>query len=411
MTKILWFSNRGILNSKISGSGSWLFSMSHNLTKHYDVEILNITESTKVRSAVRRVEGNITEWTIPHYRLFNGLPSKNNIKQIVDIVKEYCPDVIHIWGVENYWGLLFSRGFLRNQNTLLEIQGVLFACSEYYRNCLYWKEFYSCQPFLKACYSYFYIYMQSLKFNKRLKFEKEILGSFNNISCQSNWTRHKVGFLASSASFNTSLRPIRPQFISASKWKSDVTSKNIFTIASAEPYKGLHITLKAIAVLKNRMPDVKLLVAGVSFKKINSGYLQYISDLVAHLGIQNNVVFLGSLSAQEIIETIYMSKCMVISSYVESYSAVFAESMYIGIPSVVSFSGAMTEFAKDGESVLYYTPGDYYQCADKIDILINNTSKAETISTNAMLLSGKNDELKVAENQMRIYKDLIAKKR
>ena len=71
----------------------------------------------------------------------------------------------------------------------------------------------------------------------------------------------------------------------------------------------------------------------------------------------------------------------------------------------------MTEFAKDGESVLYYAPGDYYQCADKIDILINNTSKAETISTNAMLLSGKNDELKVAENQMRIYKNVIAKKR
>jgi hypothetical protein len=119
--KVLWFSNRGILNSNISGSGSWLYSMSHNLINHYDLEIVNITESTTVKKVTCDVLGNITEWTIPNTSLIDGLPSKEIISEIQNIVSKSKPDIIHVCGVESFWGLLFSRGFITGYTTLLDL--------------------------------------------------------------------------------------------------------------------------------------------------------------------------------------------------------------------------------------------------------------------------------------------------
>ena len=405
--RVLWFSNRGILNSNISGSGSWLYSMSHNLTNHYDIEIVNITESSSIKNVTCDVLGNITEWTIPSSSLIDGLPSKEIISEIQNIVTKSKPDVIHIWGVENFWGLLFSRGYITGYTTLLEIQGLLFTCNEYYRNNLYWREFYRTQSFFKALYSFVYVYLQSIKFSRRLKHESEILSFFKNISYQSDWTHQKLKF-KTDAIYYHSLRPIRPQFFSADKWTQDEKSKNILTIASAEPYKGLHVTIKAIALLAKNNPDIKLLVAGVSLRKFNRGYLQYINDLVNRLGVQNKIEFLGSLNADELLQKIYYSRCLVISSFVESYSAVFAEAMCLGIPTVVSYSGAMTEFARNDESALFYTPGDFYQCAEKIERLMTNPDFANKISYNSTLLSVKNNDKKVAENQMSIYNKILS---
>lgn len=400
--KVLWFSNRGILNSNISGSGSWLYSMSQNLVKYHDVEMANITDSPSVKTIKEESVGRITEWTLPKERLANGLPSKRLIKEIEQIVHNYKPDIIHVWGVENYWGLLFSRGYICNYKTLLEIQGLLFSCSDFYRNNLYWREFYNTQPLLKACYSFAYVYFQSVKFNKRLKYENEILQHFANISYQSNWTRKKLEYKVNANLFY-SLRPIRPQFLRASKWQCPDCPINILTIASSEPYKGLHVTIKAIALLKNKYPEIKLSVAGVSLTKVNSGYIQYICDLIKHLKLEDTVELLGSLKADKLIEKMHSSSCLVISSFVESYSAVFAEAMCIGIPTVVAYSGAMPEFAQDGQSALFYTPGDHYQCAGKIGTILSDSDLAISISRNEVKLAIKNDELDVANTQMLIY--------
>lgn len=404
--KILWFSNRGIIDSNISGSGSWLYSMSQNLTYIQDVEIVNITEATNIHRITEAKSGNIHEWTLPKTKLNDGLPSQKIIDDIVKIVDSCQPDLIHIWGVENYWGLLFSRGYIKHKYVLLEIQGLLFACNDYYRNSLYWHEHISVQPLPNAIYSFVYIYLQSIKFSRRLKFEKEILRYFQHISYQSSWTCQKLE-LVSKAKLYYSLRPIRPQFLESPKWSLHNSSASVLTIASAEPYKGLHITLKAFALVLRNFPDITLCIAGVNIKDLRRGYIKYIFDLVGNLGIEKNVTFVGSLAANQLIETMRISRCMVISSYVESYSAVFAEAMCIGIPTVVSFSGAMSEFAINNESALYYTPGDYYQCAHKICKLLSCDNLAETISVNSIKLSKKNDAIKVAQNQMDIYHKVL----
>ena len=49
------------------------------------------------------------------------------------------PDIIHIWGVESYWGLLTARGFVRG-NVLLEIQGIRETCARVFYGGLSWPE-------------------------------------------------------------------------------------------------------------------------------------------------------------------------------------------------------------------------------------------------------------------------------
>ena len=119
--KILWFSN-GILSKNSSkGSGSWLHAMRDLIAG--EVELVNITNG-----AVPQIESNvgngIKEYILPNWKLINGIPSEKNIKKIDDIVRTEHPDVIHIWGIERYWALLFSRKLIRHEHVLLEMQGV-----------------------------------------------------------------------------------------------------------------------------------------------------------------------------------------------------------------------------------------------------------------------------------------------
>ncbi len=82
--------------------------------------------------------------------------------------------------------------------------------------------------------------------------------------------------------------------------------------------------------------------------------------------------------------------------------------MSVGTPSVVSFAGAMPELAENNKEALFFTPGDYKQCAHLIIKLLSDHDLALRISQNAIKRSAQR-ELKtdVASNQIEIYKEII----
>jgi hypothetical protein len=57
--------------------------------------LLNVTYG-KVRSTERIDYGNIIQWVVPY------APRQR-------IAVEIVPDLVHVWGTENYWGLLTER--------------------------------------------------------------------------------------------------------------------------------------------------------------------------------------------------------------------------------------------------------------------------------------------------------------
>ena len=410
--KVLWFSNSVLGVKGVKATGTWLHTMSLALIQS-GIQVFNITQSSTEKTIKYVDDGQIAQWILPVYKLDStGLPTKDNILNIQKIVQDIQPDIIHIWGTEFYWGLLTARGFIKG-NVILEIEGLMFSCSKVFYGGLSLSEI--LQTFrLKEIISFKRsIIGQQRWFEKWGRFEVEMLKKHKNISTQSNWVRAWIAPYSDHARiFRTGLI-IRQEFYNSIPWKTPKHENlQLLSFASgADSYKGLHIVIKALSIVKQIYPNIVLKLAGnfgldlPSYRK--PGYSKFILALIAKLGLKNNVVFLGPLTAEGLVEQMLNSRAFVQASNVESYSMALAESMAVGIPSVVSFAGAMPELANNEESALFYPVNDFYSCANQIIRILDSEDLSAYLSYNARKRAEfRNTCDNVVKQQIRIYKSL-----
>lgn len=395
--KILWFSNKELLSSISNSSGTWILTMGHNLAKSGRVELVNITEGHVPNIVVRRDE-NIVEYVLPKFKLRRGMPSLSNVSKIRKIVDVENPDLIHVWGVEKYWGLLFSRNHISGYTCLLDIQGILETCSMYYMGELSYLSFREVMPFLDALYSYSFVLLQKHRMNRRVPMENEIIKWFDNIGVQSEWVRSWVKTKNPSARLFDSLISTRKDFQSAS-WNRNSTKDSIVIIASEAPYKRLDVAIKAFSLVHSKYPDIRLDVVGYRPNPVK-GFSRYISSLISNLHLSSSVRYMGNLSSLEMVEVMQHAYCSIVPSSVESYSMVLAESLSMGVPCVASYAGAMPEYINKSNNLSCFPSGDYVVCAERILSLIEgNENGCDNFQAPT--------DMDVTDNQIKIYSSLL----
>lgn len=409
--RVLWFSNAFFNESPPKATGTWLYSMAKAMVEE-GIELYNITQRDSITDIVYGEIDSVKQYVLPKYKLHNGIPSLNHINKIQNIVDGINPDIIHIWGLEGYWGLLTARGFIRG-NVLLEIQGIRETCARVFYGGLSWVDVLSTIQMKEWIKPQISLPMQKRCFKKWSSFEHEIVSAHKHITTQSDWVRSWVSqFSSPDATIYETNLIVRSQFLSSDPWskpKHEKSSPVIFTLSSeAHAFKGIHDGIKAVAMLKRKYPGIQFRVAGNfeinrPFYKKN-GYTKYLLKLIKSKGLENNVLFLGSLDASALNKEMQQADVMIQTSYVESYSLALAEAMAVGVPCVVSYAGAMPELARDGEEALFYTPSDYFKLAFLIDKIICNRQLSESLSVKARELSVQRNSPKgIIENQITIY--------
>ena len=407
--KVLWLCNVTFSNDNPNSTGTWLHAMSHALANTGKIELYNITQSG-VEETTRQNSGAINQWLVPFkFSKKNGLPHLNIIQDIQKIVDEIQPDIIQIWGTENYWGLLSARGHIKG-NIILEIQGLKFAIKDYFFYGLSLLDIIKCfgiKEFLKPSGS---LLGQRQAFKQWGIFEKEMLLHHKIISTQSEWVRAHVRNINPNAQLLKTCISLRAEFIKAKKWDiaNSVPYQIFTTFSSVASYKGLHILLDAIALLKKQHPLVTLYIAGhISTGLRQDGYTKWLLKKIKQLGINENIFWLGSLDAKNLIQQMHKANVVVVPSFIESYSLALDESLTIGVPTVASFSGAMPELATHEKTALYFTPGDVIMCANAIERFFVDKSYATHISCNAFedKITKRNTDLGLS--QLAIYRLIL----
>lgn len=413
--KILWLSNCLIREGDIKSTGTWLQSMAKALICIPQIELYNITIGS-VPNVTSSDCDKIKQWIIPYTKLKEGLPPKGIIDAICSIIDTSNPDIVHIWGVERYWGLLSSRGYLK-RDVLLEIQGLRYTCSDAFYGGMSLRDILLSINPIDLIFRNRRIDRIKNEHKKWGEFEKEILAFHKNISIQSEWVRASITpYCGSDVSLFKTKIAVRSEFMNSEKWDRD--NLNSFQIlvmsSSATPYKGIHILLKALDVVKKTHPKISLKIIGNyeqnKISILKSGYVRYLENQIKKLELQESVIFAGSLTAEQMVLEMQSSLLIVHPSFVESYSLALAESMAVGIPCVISYAGAMTELADDEISGLYYSPSDYRKCAYQIIRLIEDIDLSKSISKNAVVKALDRNELNsVVETQIGIYNKIIEK--
>ena len=115
------------------------------------------------------------------------------------------------------------------------------------------------------------------------------------------------------------------------------------------------------------------------------------------------------MTASQIVSALQKCNVCVIPSYIETYCLALAEALIIGVPCVVSYTGALPETAIPNKEALFYNPNDHVAAAAAIDELIQNKNKAVTFSNEARKRRFiENDRETVIQTQIDIYKKVLS---
>jgi glycosyltransferase involved in cell wall biosynthesis len=412
---LFWFTNIPFSEQSITSSGSWMSSMGQAILEEGDFRLACISQA-KVKSVERRDCGAITQWLVPYESLSrNGLPSQKTINFIQQAVKNLRPDIIHVWGTENYWGLLTARGLLPGP-AILDMQGIKYAYANVFYGGLSLTERVRCIGPLEIIRPASSLFFKKRAFEKWGKFEKEILSKHKYISVQSDWVNaHVTSVNPECTIFKTGVL-LREEFVEASPWlppiSKDTSAPQVFTYsAGSTAYKGLHVLLRAIAILKEKYPGIKLNIGGSQIRLgiRKSGYSRWLLGEARRLGIEKNIHWIGPLDVYGIIKQFRMASAVVIPSFVETYCLALAETMTVGVPSVVSYAGALPELARHEESALFFPTGDHTMCAWQLDRLLSDPSLVCRLSHNARQIAlQRNNKTSVLKRQLEIYESVLS---
>lgn len=413
--KILWLCNSRFTPNIIKTTGSWMQSLSEQLCQIEGNELYNISEYSG-STIIREKFNNIQQWCVPkdkHAKNNHQIASYEFCRDVADIIDSIKPDIVHIWGTETIYPSIYNKGYIKYP-CLLEIQGLLSSSYHFYYGGLTFKEILKCVHLKELILPWRCLFFKRRVFKKRGITECESINKFKNIAVQSNWTLEQLHNINTDFKVYHSKIMLRKAFYEAEQWNYKQTGAPIiFTTASgAIPYKGIQIALKALLLIKKTYPKATLRIAGNMQigNLLQDGFSIYINNLIHKYGLEDNVVLLGSVDANQIVDELQRCNVCLIPSFVETYCLAFAESMMVGVPTVVSYAGAMPELAKDKDEAVFYNSNDFISCSQRIIEIVKNKELSEHLSAKCRerRIIENNISL-VVSNQMNVYNKILIK--
>jgi glycosyltransferase involved in cell wall biosynthesis len=182
-------------------------------------------------------------------------------------------------------------------------------------------------------------------------------------------------------------------------------SPHILCVSHLYPYKNLIRMLHAFSeALASTNSNNKLLVAG---SVVSDKYYNELNDIILKLNIKDSVVFLGSVSKED-LRYLY-SKCefLIFPSPYENFAYTLVEAMCCGSAITCSNTTAMPETCQD--AALYFNPDKTKEIAACMITMMKDLTLRKTLSENALQrVKSLPTYEEVTEKTLKIMKDLIS---
>ena len=144
--------------------------------------------------------------------------------------------------------------------------------------------------------------------------------------------------------------------------------------------KGFSDSVKALAIVKQSFPNVKLNLVGGG----TSEYRNNLDRLIRELNLQDNVFFTPFFPIQaDLFQHLQNSRYALIPSKMDSISSTIRQAMHYGLPVVCYKTPGTPLLNQDNECVLIAENSDVNDLASKMTLLLSNPSKAEELKNNS----------------------------
>ncbi|MCK4735828.1 MAG: glycosyltransferase family 4 protein [Methanophagales archaeon] len=213
----------------------------------------------------------------------------------------------------------------------------------------------------------------------------------------------------------------------AKDWFSNMTNANVYVISNGvdfediqnvEPHKsikhpsiffvgvlgnekGIDVLLKAIPIIKEKIPNTYLYIGGAGQQE------KELKKLAKELNIEENVKFLGYISEEEKYAYYKAVDVCAIPSRLENEPIVLLEAMACETPVVASNVGGISFVIEDGKTGLLVEPENIGDLADKIVILLEDEKLRRKMSEAGRERVKEFTWDKIAEQTVEVYKEIL----
>jgi len=148
-------------------------------------------------------------------------------------------------------------------------------------------------------------------------------------------------------------------------------------------HKGL---IKATALLKDKIPDLRLVFVGSEM----NGYRKS-RELVKNLGLEENIFFLGYLPDEEIPGLFRQARALIMPTFFGPTNIPPLEAMVLGCPVSVSDIYAMRE--QLGDAALYFNPASVTEIAQTMERLWQDDALCRELSHRGLVRSSQRTQM------------------
>lgn len=151
----------------------------------------------------------------------------------------------------------------------------------------------------------------------------------------------------------------------------------VVCVGRLHPTKGQDTLIRALAILKQLVPDIAVEFIG------DGPFRENCLQLARELGVEDACSFEGDLHHDEVLNRMALANATVVPSRSEGFGLVNIESLAVGTPVVASCVGGIVEVIRDGVDGFLVPPDNPEVLAEKLLSLLSNSHLRRTMSRNA----------------------------
>ena len=176
--------------------------------------------------------------------------------------------------------------------------------------------------------------------------------------------------------------------------------KFLLSVSDIYVQKNFIALIRAIANLRESIPDIRLKVAG---SPVDADYFAKLKTLIKEQQLEEHVEFLGQVSLVELKELYSHCRIFVFPSTVETFGNPLVEAMACGAPIASSNTAAMPEVLSD--AAVYFDPNDVDNITDVLRELYKDNARRTDLSSKARKRAKMYAWEETKERTLRVIRD------
>ena len=421
MVKVAWLCNfptrdiavkENLMN--VPGEG-WIEGMldGFKMSGEVDVSITLIFPQDKQKTMLM---GELNKIKYFGYYERNEKGNGNSREYLQNAIDMIAPDILHLNGTEfKHSEIAAEIAKKKGIKTIVSMQGVLSSCQTHVLDGV---------PVLTALGFTFRdfirfdnLYVKKKKFEKRAQSEIRCLRTVDHAIGRTEYDKAYVRCISTSIRYYKCGENLRSVFYEDRKWSIDsCNKKSIFISQSYLPFKGFHIALEGLAILKKIYPDLTVRISGwniTAYKTLNdklriTSYGRYLRKLIQKYDLRENLEFIGVLDKVQMKEELMKANVFLLPSVIENSPNSLGEAMLTGTPVVAANVGGVCDIITHEKEGVLYQWNEPVMLAHSISRIFDDDKIADYYSKNAeKRASCQYDRELNARTLVNIYKKII----